>query len=150
MSKPMHVRIDQAALREADRRLAAIPIELRGKTLQKAVRKAITVMAREARKRAPKPGHEGDEPGVIPTAKSIRSQTWVNPDSVRGRCRVAGVPAAYSLALEYGHELWVGGKKTGGTVKERPFFRPAIDTTKSEQQKTIIDTLRAEIGSLGK
>jgi HK97 gp10 family phage protein len=47
-----------------------------------------------------------------------------------------GKEAAYAVPVELGHSLVVHGK-TRGSVKERPFLRPAADETKDD----VIDTM---------
>jgi hypothetical protein len=128
--------------------LQQMPIELRTKHLKRAIGKAARVMAKDARRRAPVDS-DGDD--GVQIKKSIRSRTvaaWDKP-VVRGIVEVKGLAGAYSIPLEYGHDLVAWGHRTSGRVRQRPFFRPAADTTEDEQHRAIVTELKGSVRDLG-
>jgi hypothetical protein len=141
------VRVKVKGADKIDAQLARMPIELREKHLKKALGKAVRVMAREARRRAPV---DADEDDGVRIKNSIRTATKASGTVVRATARVTGLAAVYSVPLEYGHRLFVMGVETEHQVPEKPFWRPAIDTTEPEQHRTVVGHLREESGKLAR
>ena len=142
------IKIEIKDTKQTDKLLSRMPIEIRGKTLKKALRAAGNVVAREARRIAPKPGYPGDDPTKEPLNKTIKTvvrdygtviAAFVGPERPNG---------AHGHLVEYGHAKVLWGTPTGERVQGKPFMRPAADTTEAQQQKKIIETLKREIGKL--
>lgn len=142
------IKIEIKEVGKVDSILSAMPIQLREKALVKALRAAGNIVAKEARRLAPKPGYKGDKPGLIPLNKSIKTvvrrynhviAVFVGPTYPQG---------AHGHLVEYGHAKVLWGKRTGEQVKGKPFMRPAADTTEAAQQAKIISVLRSEVEKL--
>ena len=43
--------------------------------------------------------------------------------------------------LEYGHDKWLWGKETGGTVAPKPHVRPAVEATETQ----LVNRLKARL-----
>lgn len=145
-SKSIDVKI--SIPEETDKLLGQIPINLRRRSLKKALRKAGQVVAREARRLAPRPGYPGDKPGKKPLKNTIRVKV-----SDFGEVQAAFVGPSYPEGahghlVEFGHEEVLWGKRTGGFVREKPFMRPAADSTEAQQREAIISTLKKDIEKL--
>ena len=56
--------------------------------------------------------------------------------------------AAYGVPLELGHRLMRAGKQTG-TVKEKPFMRPAADESKNEVVDIITAAMNKALDEMG-
>ena len=138
------VRVSLKETGQTDKLLSQMPIELRTKHLKRAIGKAVRVMAKDARRRAPV--DQGDDDGVK-IKQSIRSRTFAEWDQpiVRGVVEVKGPAAVYSVPLEFGHKLVAWGNVTAGRVESRPFFRPAADTTENEQNRAVVTELRQSV-----
>ncbi|MCK9518046.1 MAG: hypothetical protein M0R74_03300 [Dehalococcoidia bacterium] len=59
-----------------------------------------------------------------------------------------GKGGAHGVPLELGHRLVVNGKKVG-TVKERPFLRPAADESKEEVIGIMADAMNKVLDEMG-
>lgn len=142
------IKIEIKDVGKVDSILGTIPIQLREKTLVKALRAAGNVVAKEARRLAPKPGYPGDDPSKPALNKSIKTVVR----KYRGAIAVFVGPtypqAAHGHLVEYGHAKVLWGNRTGEQVQGKPFLRPAADTTEQQQQSKIITTLRAEVDKL--
>ena len=76
-----------------------------------------------------------------PTKSSIRKYT------IYSRVRIAK-SGAYGIPLELGHKLVRNGN-TVGTVRERPFLRPAADESKGEVLGLITGAMNITIQKMG-
>jgi HK97 gp10 family phage protein len=56
--------------------------------------------------------------------------------------------AAYAVPLELGHRLVRNGKKIG-TVKEKPFLRPAADESREKVENIFINAMDRALKELG-
>jgi len=146
----MPVTVSIEGLDEVDRQLARIGIEVRGKALTTAIRKAANAGKRQAQAAAP----VGTEPsGEFPPLKeSIKTKVVergerivaiIGPDS----------KARHAHLVEYGHRMVVGGPlKSGGRVvgfvEGRPWFRPARDRAVPETERIFLEELRKAIDRL--
>lgn len=142
------VRVRIKEVGKADELLAGLPIELRGNALTKAVRAAGNVVAKEARRLAPKPGYAGDDASKEPLNKTIKVKVRRYNNAIVGFVGPTRPNGAHGHLVEYGHAKVLWGKRTDGFVKAKPFLRPAADTTEAEQQRKIVDTLKAELKKL--
>lgn len=131
----------------ADQVLAQLPIELRGKALIKALRKAGNVVAKEARRLAPEPGYDGDDPTEKPLNKTYKTVVRQYPTKVIAVVSPRGREGSHAHLVEFGHDI---KRTTPGPTRTRPVphFRPAADTTEPEQQRDVISTLKREHSKL--
>lgn len=141
------VRVGISDTKATDKLLKGLPIEMRQKTLVKAVRAAGNIVAKEARRLCPKPGYTGDKPGKIPLNKTIKVVVRSYDNAIAAFVGPTWPHGAHGHLVEFGHEI----KRTshGPThTRPKPFMRPAADTTAQAQQRKIIDTLKNEIKKL--
>ena len=136
--------------------LANFSVELRERMLKRALAKASRIMAREARRGAKrtKPGWgqpRGGRGREEPLNRSIRSKGLPTKGRrVVHRTRTTGKANIHAVAAEYGHEKVIFGKRVGGTVTEKRFWRPAIDQTQNSQHQAIIKSLKADLQNIAK
>ena len=149
----MKVRIGLHETKETRANLERMPFVLRGKLLQKALRKGGNVVAREARRLCPKPGYPGDDPTKKPLNKTITT-VWRQYGStvmtVTGPRYAKKDGGNHGHLVEFGHSKVLWGTETGGRVQGKPFMRPAADTTKAKQESEIINHLRSSLAELVK
>lgn len=146
---------------EVDRMLGLLPITLRDKTLQRAMRKAAEAGRKKAKARAPKGNGVGGDSRFPDLGKSVKSKTWAKGTVVVGI--VGTAPEAVQAHLvEKGHRMVVGGTvpsgknnrirkatdpdKTGkgtviGDVAPHPWFRPSYDEAAPEIEQILLDEL---------
>lgn len=148
MPRALKTRIKETG--NVDKTLAKIQVQLRGKTLTKAVRAAGQVVAKEAARLAPEPGYAGDVPGKTPLRKTIKTVVRQYKNGIVSFTGPIRPDGAHGHLVEYGHRLVAWGVPTNKDVPPHPFLRPAADSTQSEQQRVIIATLRKEAERLGK
>lgn len=148
MAKAKSAQVKIAIPPETDKLLGQIPIELRSKTLKKALRKAGQVVAREARRLAPKPGYPGDKPGKKPLKNTIRVKIADYGQTQAAFVGPSYPDGAHGHLVEYGHDKVLWGERTGEYVRGKPFMRPSADSTEAQQREAIIGTLKAEINKL--
>lgn len=105
-------------LRELARKLKQMPVELRGKTLNAALRKGAKEIASEAQRRVPV------RDGVLQRSIVIRKARVINPNneasqtvSVRKNAKSGGNPY-YASFVEFGTSK----------MPARPFMRPAFES----------------------
>jgi len=147
---------------EIDRNLARVSIELRGRLLQRALRRAAAHGRKETRRRAPKGDGVGGDSDFPDLKKSVKSKVL----PAKGETVVAIVgtaPAARQAHMvEFGHKMVVGGtissgdparvrpatdpKRTGkgrviGSVQPHPFVRPSFDAAAPAIERILIDEL---------
>jgi len=125
-----------------DALLGRLPLEMREKRIKKALKKAIGVVVKEAKRRAPKPGYPGDKPDKKPLKDTIGSVIRGQGDkiiAVGGPLYPAG---AHGHLIEDGHQEVLWGQPTGRRVPAYPFLRPAADETKEQQTQAMIDELK--------
>ena len=136
--------------------LANFPVELRERMLKRALAKASRIMAREARRGAKriKPGWgqpRGGRGREEPLNRSIRSKGLpTKGNRVVHRTRTTGKANIHAVAAEYGHEKVIFGKRVGGTVNEKRFWRPAIDETQNSQHQAILQSLKTDLQNIAK
>ena len=134
--------------------LAKLPIDLRAKSMQKAVRAGGKVVQRRAKELAPV-GDPNDKPHLKPLKDTITTvvrayrsdQLWV---AVVG----PGYPAgAHGHLLEFGHEVIVNrGERAGQTpltgspfVEGNEFMAPAVDQTLAQQDAAVVKSLESSL-----
>lgn len=155
----MSIKIEIVETGKADELLGKLPLELRGKVLVKAIRKAGNIVAKEARKRIPKPGYAGDKPDKVPLLKTVKVAVRTYSSSTRGYIGPQYPEGAHSHLVEYGHRVVLpegreprqrkdGEEPAKVFVQGKPFLRPAADITEAQQQRAIISTLQDEVEKL--
>lgn len=156
------VSVSLTDTKTTDALLANLPIELRGKTLTKAIRKAGNEVAKEARRRLTAnnmPGYPGDKPDKPPIAKTVKTVVRMYGVVVAAFVGPTYPDAAHSHLLEFGHRVVLprgksprkrkSGEPAAKTfVKGRPYLRPAADLTKGQQQAAIIETLKKGLSEI--
>jgi HK97 gp10 family phage protein len=106
-----------------------LPAELE-KEIEKALTDAAGVVLERAKSKVPvKTGELRDSLKIRKPKPSGKNRFYLSSAVVMGK--------AYGVPLELGHKLVTHGKLRG-TVKERPFLRPAFDESK-EQAAGIIE-----------
>lgn len=76
----------------------------------------------------------------------------LNPSVITG---VSAKRAPHSHLIEYGYDLWKGGRKRDGRgylikhIEKRPFMRPALDASKKDIPALIADMLKRTLQSFG-
>ena len=86
----MTASVQLSGFAEVDKQLAQLPIELRGKSLKDAMKKAAKVIADRARVLVPPPGYPGDKPGFKPLRDTIVARDSSARDTTSGLVRAAG------------------------------------------------------------
>jgi len=130
---------------EVDKQLAQLPIELRGKTLKAAMKKAAQVIASRARVLVPPPGYPGDKPGFKPLRETIVAKGSSSRDTTTGQVRAAGQHSHLVEGAYFKNGQWINvdvrhtshGQKTGTILAKHPFIQPAEEHTKSAQEAAI-------------
>lgn len=143
MSATVQVKVGDT--KRVERLLTKLPVELRTKALNQAVRAAGRIVANQAKQLCPKPGYRGDKQGLKPLRDTIGV---VVRDYANGPAAIVGpqYPAgAHGHLVEFGHDEVLWGQRTGRRVKPKPFLRPAADQTKSQQQAALIAKIKAGI-----
>ena len=129
--------------------LKRMPIELRGKQLKAATRKAGAVVAVAARKRwrqtLPAAGYPGDKPGKTPLIKTISTVTREKGSMVASFTGPRWPEGAHGHLVEFGF-IHVGGVR----VEPKPALRPAGKETEQKQRHTMIDTLKKGLKDLAR
>lgn len=140
------VKIKLTSTAHTDALLRRLPLVARDIYLTKGLRKVGTLIKNEAKKRCPKGGpRTGKKAGKKHLRDTIRSEVR---DYGRVKVLVVGpeYPAgAHGHLVEFGHREFLFGRETGRRVPPKPFMRPAVDLTKSEQMQILDETLRAGI-----
>lgn len=139
------VKVSVEGAEEIDRQLGRLPIELRERTLKKALNRAGTIGVREARNRVD-PSVTGGDPEFAPLKKQINKRAMKSRELKSGEVgTVVRVVSRHAHLVEYGHRAVLGGtiasgsparirkakdpERTGkgrviGFVEPHPFFRP--------------------------
>ncbi len=131
-----------------------LPDRLRRKIGGRAARSAGAVVARAARKRAPDSKKSGSRAGWSEKlaarragVKQMKRQIKVRALKRRDLKRLglmegfgAKVLSPMGHLHEYGWEHFQWGRKAG-TMPARPWFRPAVDATRGEAQRKMIDVI---------
>lgn len=151
------VKIDQTLFRKADALLGKMPIELREKTLKKAIRSASRLVAKETAKRITPPGYPGDRPKdkdgnrLEPLSKNVKAVIRSGNTFVAGFVGGDWPKGAHFHLVEEGHEKWLwGDRQEGERVKGTGDFKRVADETRSQQERLIISTLKNEISELAR
>jgi HK97 gp10 family phage protein len=144
------VKVSIEGLSEVDRQLSRLQLEVRGKALTTAIRKAANIGKRLATDAAP----VGTEPGgdFPPLKQSVKTKVVERGERI---VAIIGTEskARHAHLVEYGHRMVVGGSlKTGGRVvgfvQPRPWFRPARDQAIPEVEKTFLEELEKVVDKL--
>ena len=143
---------------DVEKSLESIPIELRGKSLSRAVGKGGLVVKRAMKRLAPR-GDSKHKPDKKPLYKTIASK---NKSYRGGRINMVIVGAQYpagahSHLVDQDHEVKVSrGPRKGqaplsgsATVPGKQYVAAAIDTTTDEVEKAVIGSIVKDIKELG-
>jgi len=130
---------------DVDKQLAQLPIEIRGKTLKDAMKKAAQVIVSRARDLVPPPGYPGDKPELKPLRDSIVAKGSSARDTTSGLVKAAGQHSHLVEGAYFKDGVWINvdvrhtsyGSPTGTILKKHPFIQPAEEQTKSQQLAAI-------------
>lgn len=145
-SAQIKVSISEQGWSEAAALMERLPIAVRGKELQSALRKGLGLVRTRARQLVPKPGYPGDKAGLKP----LRDTIGLIMRKYQGGSVIAGVvgpeyPAgAHGHLVEHGHKI-----ATGGTVPGYPYMNPAYQDVKPNIETLIINSLQLSIAKHG-
>jgi len=146
----MPVTVSIEGLDQVDQQLARIGIEVRGKALTTAIRKAANRGKQLAVQAAPVGTEPSDE--FPPLKESIKVKVKEYGEHI---VAVIGPEskARHAHLVEYGHRMVVGGTlKAGGRivgfVQGRPWFRPARDQAVPEVERIFLEALRKVVDKL--
>lgn len=146
--------------RDVESLLKKLPVEVREVSLNKAMRNAATIFAKEVRRKAGNlDGSSYDRPAwgsnVTPGALSKgitsprRLRKDVPPNIIKIRVTTKDEARKYAAMAEYGHEKYIFGKRyTGSNDKKTPpvgFWRSSTDETESSVDRRVKDILKKEI-----
>lgn len=146
----MPITVSVEGLEQVDQQLARIGVEVRGKALTTAIRRAANRGKRSAIEAAPRGWQpEGEFPRLDVSIKTKivertdRITAIIGPDS----------KARHGHLVEYGHRMVVGGKlnaggRVVGFVEARPWFRPSRDRVAPEVEKIFLEALRKAVDRL--
>lgn len=147
------VKIDT---KHADNLLKQLPIEVRGKELNSAIRKALAIVTRKARSLAPvgDPDHSPDSPAL---KKSIihKVHSYQSTGNVVGWVGGSWPDGAHSHLVDEGHDIVVAhgprkGDNLGVRAKATNFFKTAISTTQSKVAAKFESSLKDAIAKASK
>lgn len=153
------IQIDIVETKNTEELLSQMPLELREKHLRSAVRKAGNIVAKEARRRCPKPGYPGDNPTKTPLNRTITTKTRVYPKTVTAFVGPKRPHGAHGHLVEYGFsQKWVKMRDSELKVKRKypkqtrakPFMRPAAHSTIQQQKQAIVDYLKSKLKELAR
>lgn len=141
MGKP--IKITTAGLKELQARMKRLEVALEPKDVRPILVEAldlIRVKALENLRAVIKTKTGSLERSLVPRpSKSDKiASAWLKAGTTS-----PGSNARHAHLIEYGHDIWRGGSKRKGkggslgTVKGRPFFRPAVDAMRSKVRRTI-------------
>jgi HK97 gp10 family phage protein len=150
----MSVTVSVQGLEEIDGLLARVKLEVRGKALARAIRKAGNRGRDLAVAAAPENTDAADEPEFPKLKESIAVKYTESEE------RVAAIVGPKKAArqghlVEFGHRIVVGGKlgqggRIIGKASPQPWFRPARDAAEPEVERIILEALRGSIKRLEK
>jgi hypothetical protein len=154
------IRLHIKQTRDVEALLKKLPIEVREIGLNKAMRNAATIFAKEVRRKAGNlDGSSYDRPAwgsnVTPGALSKgitsprRHKKDVPKHIIQVRVTTKDKANAYAAMAEYGHEKYIFGHKYAGqNDKKTPpvgFWRSSKDETESSVDRRIKEILKQEI-----
>ncbi len=130
--------------------LQKLPDELRVKYVRRALRMSAKIVGEEARKnvtqlkaeRRPRFGK------ASPTVNLRRSIKWRLGQSRRSELQDSAVietthgAQRYAAPVEFGHQMFLFGRRTDKRVQARPFMRPAINSTRRTRDMIFWKILR--------
>lgn len=128
-----------------ERQLMQLPIEMRGKVLRAALRKAGKLVVDRAKQLVPPPGYPGDKPEYKPLRDSLAVETrgYTNAlVAIVGAKRPAGT---HGHLVEESHRHFSHGVPTGVMTEPTPFIGPAAEQTAGQQQITLIDGIKKAV-----
>jgi hypothetical protein len=146
--------------RDVESLLKKLPVEVREVSLNKAMRNAATIFAKEVRRKAGNlDGSSYDRPAwgsnVTPGALSKgitsprRLRKNVPPNIIKVRVTTKGKANQYASSAEYGHKKYIfGDPYEGDNPKKTPpvgFWRSSGDETESSVDRRIKEILKKEI-----
>ena len=130
---------------DVDKQLARLPIEIRGKTLKDAMKRAALVIAKRARVLVPPPGYPGDKPQHKSLRDTIVARGSSSRDTTSGLVKAAGQHSHLVEGAYFKNGVWINvdvrhtshGQPTGVILKKHPFIQPAEEQTKPQQLAAI-------------
>ena len=128
---------------DIEKTLQQMPVEIREKQLRRALSKAVQVQAKDYRRRVPRDLAEFADDVRI--SRNVRTRSRSSSTATWATTYIAGLAASYSLALEYGHDVYVGETKTAARAAPDGSFREAIDLTFNEQQRVLVGSLKNDL-----
>lgn len=146
----VELSIKESAWKAADQLLAKLEIQVRGKTIDDAMRKVGNEIKSQTKAILPKPGYPGDKPEMKPLRETLKVKV---KQYKGGAVKVMVVGYSYSRTkgqggnhghlVEGGHDIVISGsKKKGGTVighvKPHEYMIRVTNSTKTQQQSTLI------------
>jgi hypothetical protein len=146
----IELSIKESAWKAADQLLAKLDIQVRGKTIDNAMRKVGNEIKSQTKAILPKPGYPGDKPEMKPLRETLKVKVkQYNGGSIKVMVvgytysRTKGQGGNHGHLLEGGHDIVTGGsKKKGGTVigfvKPHEYMIRITKSTKTQQQTTLI------------
>lgn len=124
-----------------DKLLAEVPILIREQGLKKALGKTLRVVRDKAKQLAPvgraRTGRKADKKHLRATITSAIRDYGAVKVGVVGAAYPAG---AHAHLVEFGHDVVRNGKVVGRAAP-RPFMRPAVEQTKTEQHAAFVNEL---------
>lgn len=145
----MAVKVELTGFQEAERRLALLPIELRGNTIKSGLRTAGRVVVREAQARVPisdddTDKHLRDTLGVvIREGRTIYAVVGPQyPAGAHGHL-VEGAGGKDMHTINVRHHSH--GRPTGKILRKQPFVGPAAEATHEEQLRAVHDAIERAV-----
>jgi hypothetical protein len=142
------IEIDKSTWDAADALLAKIDVAVRGKTVDKGLRKIGNQVKSQTKSILPKPGYPGDKPGLKPLRETLKVKVVNYRD---GAVKVMVVGYTYSRTkgeggnhghlLEGGHKKVLWGRRTDEMVQPYEYMIQVVETNKAQHQVNFVATV---------
>ena len=129
---------------KADKQLAQLPLEMRGKAITAAIRKALKIHNKRAKELIPPPGYPGDKPEFTPLRETLITMIKQNEEGTLG---IAGSRrgkggGSHSHLVQESHRHFSHGRDTGVMTKATPYNEISAKDTKLRQRAAVIEGIK--------
>lgn len=145
----MTIRARLNGLESAEALLRQLPIEIRGKRLVTALRRASRLVAKRAEDLAPPPGYPGDKPDKLPLVSTLTARVKQYGEIFVAVAGTRWPEGAHGHLVEFGtrpHEIRRGASAWQHPGSQpNPFLQPAVDASAPELPRIIHKALEAAV-----
>lgn len=149
----VNIRISEQQLKMADNLLAKIPVEIRARHLDKALKAVADMVVYEAQRRVPigDPKHQPEKKALSDTIGYVVRKSSSYVTIVVGAQYPAGSHAHLVEGYRQPKRIVVvrgpnKGKDTGYRAAPKEFMAPAVDITSHRHEPTFARVLQEEVG----